>query len=84
MVINVNGIDYTVNNVYYISPDGNDTTGDGSKENPYFSLGGVYNGCPASSAICVLDGEYTYDASNNYGGLSKSYVGITSNGFWRV
>ena len=64
--ITINNTNYTVNNIYYCSPDGNDATGDGSIDNPFFSYLAAYNRATDGDAIYFLKGEYNYTNEHVY------------------
>jgi uncharacterized protein YjdB len=44
--------------VFYIAPDGNDTTGDGSKENPWFSINKAEEAVSAGCTVYIRGGTY--------------------------
>lgn len=64
--IKINNVTYTANNIYYCSPTGNDTTGDGTISKPFFSYLTAYNKAVDGDAICFLKGEYNYTNANVY------------------
>lgn len=45
---------------YYISPSGNDTTGDGSSGNPWQTLAKAYTASASGDTIVCKDGTYTF------------------------
>lgn len=45
---------------YYISPSGNDTTGNGSSGNPWLTLAKAYASSTTSDTIVCKDGTYTF------------------------
>ena len=60
----------------YIAPDGNDATGDGSKENPWFDLGKAVNAATPGTHIICRGGTYKQKVQ----GDGKFTVRISSNG----
>ena len=53
------------NYTIYVSTDGNDVTGNGSKENPFKTLGRALNKALNGNTICIYSGIYTgYENSN--------------------
>ncbi|MHA1305052.1 MAG: right-handed parallel beta-helix repeat-containing protein, partial [Candidatus Heimdallarchaeaceae archaeon] len=65
-VINKNGktkrssITFTVeNSEFYVSPTGNDETGNGSQENPYATIQKAIDEIPEGGTVNVADGTYT-------------------------
>lgn len=56
--------------VYYLAPDGNDTTGDGSINNPWFTFGKANDVVQPGDTVYIRGGIYRYteaDAQNNGG-----------------
>lgn len=64
--IKINNESYRANNIYYCSPNGNDTTGDGTANKPFFSYLAAYNKAVDGDAICFLEGEYNYTNDHVY------------------
>lgn len=60
----------TENNEYYISPDGNDQTGDGSLEHPWMNLQHAVNQAKPGDAIICRGGRYRFTARDNSGKLT--------------
>lgn len=55
---------------YYISPTGNDGTGNGSITTPWFTLDHAWDAVSAGDTIFVRGGNYAYTASNNVSNTS--------------
>jgi hypothetical protein len=55
----------------YISPDGNDDSGDGSQENPYNSIKNAIDHAPNDSTIYLNEGKYAGENNRNIS-LDKS------------
>ncbi len=73
--------DGTFNNTYYIDPDGNDTTGDGSIGSPWTSVNGARtggSGTPAAAGDLVYFNDGTYTATEISDSISSGCGG--SNG----
>ncbi len=64
-------------NTYYISPSGNDETGDGSKENPWYNLAVAYAKVEAGDHIVCRGGTYKI---SKYGTDGKLTIRMTKNG----
>ncbi len=60
----------TFNNTYYISPKGNDTTGNGSINNPWLSFNGATSG---GSGTPVSAGDIIYARGGTYPTHTKAY-----------
>lgn len=57
--ITINEDTYEVNNIYYVSPNGNDSN-DGSKSNPFLTYKKAYITCSNGDAICFLPGTHRF------------------------
>lgn len=57
--IKINSDTYTVNNIYYISPNGDDNN-EGTFTCPFFSYKKAYNTCNDGDAICFLSGTHNF------------------------
>lgn len=62
--------------VYYVSPDGDDATADGSMQKPFFTLQQPVDKAVAGDSIVMLPGTYHYTARVNISG-----VGTHSGGY---
>jgi len=57
-------VDITVNNnIYYLSPSGSDTAGDGSINNPWFSLNKAWQYISAGDTVYLRGGTYHFTES---------------------
>jgi hypothetical protein len=65
---------------YYIAPDGDDDTGDGSFGSPWFSCAYAMNQCSAGDTVYAKTGTYNYDEQQtvNVSGSSGNYIVLTS------
>ena len=66
-----------INNVYWVSKDGNDTTGDGSKSNPYLTIVKAITAGTAGRTIYVKSGIYREShvaGSQNYLNIYKYFI----------
>ena len=54
-------------NIYHVSPIGNDATGDGSEQNPFYSLDHVVTLVVAGDTIYMKGGTYNYSKRVNIG-----------------
>jgi len=54
------------NTVYYVSPSGNDTTGDGTESNPFQTWDRAYAEAGNGDAIYLKAGTYTFNWDNGY------------------
>ena len=72
---------------FFVSPNGSDTTGDGSRDNPFrtiphavfYGAGGGISGTDASGSILtLLPGDYHYDFGNNNITLSNGWLTVRS------
>ncbi len=66
---------------FYVSPSGNDTTGDGSSGNPYKTMDKVWTVASGATTIILKDGTYSYsgmefDSSMDHGSSWGSPVTI--------
>lgn len=52
---------------YYISPTGDDVTGDGSFANPWFNIGYASTQCTAGDTVFAMGGTYDYDEQQSIG-----------------
>lgn len=66
--------------IVYLSPAGNDTTGDGTKNKPYFSLQKAVNLMTPGDSICMAGGVYNYSSRVNIdiNGAYGTYTKIAS------
>ncbi len=75
--------DGSFNNTYYISPTGNDATGDGSINNPWASLSGPTAHC--SSDLCpestIQPGDIIYFRGGVYSATPGTYGGYSNSHF---
>lgn len=55
----------TSSNIFYISPEGNDNTADGSFEKPFYSLQTAVDLVSAGDTIFMLEGTYNYSTRIN-------------------
>ncbi len=67
----------TAKNTYYISPDGNDNTGDGSADRPWFNIAVAYAHAEAGDHIICNGGTYKI---NKYGTDGKLTVRMNKKG----
>ncbi|MHB1459364.1 MAG: right-handed parallel beta-helix repeat-containing protein, partial [Armatimonadota bacterium] len=67
---------------YYLSPTGNDTTGNGSSGNPWFTLQKASQSATAGDIVLVQPGTYNYGSTNTLStsGSSGSYITYAANG----
>ena len=65
---------------YYISPTGDDGTGNGSRGNPWFNAGYAMNQCLAGDTVYALTGTYNYDSQQtiNVSGTAGNYITLIS------
>ena len=63
----------TFNTVWYVSPTGNDTTGDGSLINPYFNLKVAVTAASSGDGIYMMPGTHTMD-DFLYGTVSSAAI----------
>ncbi len=87
---NVRGLVYTdaesiatpaagTDQVLWCSPDGNDTTGDGSEEKPFYSLQYAVDKALPGTTIYMKGGTYNYDARiniNDRNGTHDKYITV--------
>jgi len=62
--------------VFYVSPDGDDTTADGSEEKPFYSLQKAVNKVVAGDTIFMMAGTYHYGSRINVGTIGKKNSGM--------
>jgi hypothetical protein len=60
-------------NIYYLAPDGDDTAGDGSKDNPWFTIPKAVTAMSAGDTTYLRGGRYIYTVR-----VSISKVGTSS------
>jgi hypothetical protein len=67
-------------NIYYLSPNGNDSTGDGSINNPWLTLRKAYLAVKAGDTIYMRGGDYNYTTEqvlyNGQNGSANNYIKI--------
>jgi hypothetical protein len=81
--------------IKYISPSGNDTTGNGLRATPYKTLGKAASVAGIGGTIILLDGEYTvangydfhnqssdFSLINNWDGTAAAYNSIRAENKW--
>ena len=72
--------------VYFLAPDGKDDTGDGSKENPWFSLTKAEAEANPGDTIYLragtywIDNNYGIDQVNNMLGVARTRIPLTKSG----
>lgn len=59
------------NNIFYLSPEGNDNTGDGTFSNPYYSLSMVTERVLPGDSIIMTEGTYHYTERVNINTCGK-------------
>jgi hypothetical protein len=67
---------------YYIGPSGDNSTGNGSRSNPWFEVEYAMNQCSPGDSVIALTGTYDYDNTQtiNVSGSTGSYIVLTSEG----
>ncbi|MHB9036212.1 MAG: carboxypeptidase regulatory-like domain-containing protein [Armatimonadota bacterium] len=68
---------------YYLSPTGNDTTGDGSSGNPWFTLQRANQSATAGDLVLAQPGTYNYSSTNTLSASGSSgggYITYAANG----
>lgn len=63
-------------NIYYCSPDGDDTTADGSEEKPFYSLQKAVDLVQAGDAIYMAAGTYKYSSRINVSAVGAKDSGM--------
>lgn len=79
--ISLNGVDTSYNNIYYISVNGNDSTGDGTKDNPYATYDKAFSVATNGDLIYFIKGDYNISSLkkiNTYVGSSFIYDSASS------
>ncbi|MHB9036202.1 MAG: carboxypeptidase regulatory-like domain-containing protein [Armatimonadota bacterium] len=68
--------------IYYVSPTGNDTTGDGSSTYPWYTLQRANQSATPGTLVLVQPGTYNYSSTNTLSasGTSGSYITYAANG----
>lgn len=72
--------------VYFLAPTGDDTSGDGSKENPWFSLTKAQTAANPGDTIYLragryqIDNNYGIDQENNMNGTARTRIPLTKSG----
>lgn len=66
------GEDYELSNAYYVRKTGNDSTGDGSYENPWLTLIKAFTVVGAGDVLMIGDGTYAEDSGAGYWSMNKS------------
>lgn len=61
---------------YYISPTGNDTTGNGSSATPWLTLAKANAASANGDTIILKAGTYTWTAANYAMGFARTYEGV--------
>src|SRR5439155_1356350 len=67
---------------YYVSPEGNDTSGDGSAANPWASIAHADAQVGPGSTVHVATGTYTGSFSTNASGTASAYITYISDTKW--
>ena len=65
-VIRVNNEVFSFNKVWYVSPYGNDITGDGTEKNPLATIQKAAEKCNVNNAIYLMEGNHIY-TKDTYG-----------------
>ncbi|MBU5483447.1 hypothetical protein KQI86_03840 [Clostridium sp. MSJ-11] len=72
--INLNGTEVEYNNIYYISTNGNDNTGDGRKSNPFASFPKAMSLAQNNDLIYFLKGMYNISEMYNVKGSAGTFL----------
>lgn len=62
--------------VYYVSPEGNDATADGSREHPYYNVQKAIDRVKAGDTIYMQAGTYRYTERLNAGAVGRQQSGM--------
>ena len=68
---------------YYVSPTGNDTSGNGSISSPWFTLNKAWTVVAAGDIVYMRGGTYSYSSSqvlSDKGGSASSRITVTAYG----
>ena len=67
---------------YYVSPEGNDTSGDGSAANPWATIAHADAQVGPGSTVHVATGTYTGSFNTNASGAASAYITYISDTKW--